>query len=150
MDRALACLPLPEGLLNASRRTIRRMASFRHPTGRAEFDPTRCFRDASGIILSYFEEVMNVVHIPFGLMERRSRERRNFQNTQALEEMTGKKVPTDIRDDFPKGGSEIVQLRFRKVEVVRGAYDRTVPRCTPLRRSRTSERARMIPLQPHH
>lgn len=82
------------------------------------------------------------MHIPFGLMERRSRERRNLQNTQALEDMAGKKVPTGIRDDFPKGGSEIVQLRFRTVEVMRGAYDRTVPHCRPLRRSRTSERVR--------
>lgn len=83
-------------------------------------------------------------------MERRSRERRNSQNTQALEDMTGKKVPTDIRDDFAKGGCEIVQLRFRTVDVMRGTYDRTVTRCAPLRRSRTSERADIIPLQAHH
>ncbi len=151
MDRALACLPharrFPERIQGYNSTYWARFGT--RLGGRILIRPDP-FVNASGVILSYFEEVMNVMHIPFGLMECRSRERRNLQNTQALEDMTGKKVPTDIRDDFPKGGSEIVQLRFRTVEVMRGAYDRTVPRCTPFRRSRISERARIIPLRPHH
>lgn len=94
MDRALACLPLPEGLperIQAYNSTY--TARFGKRLGGRILIRPDPFVNASGVILSYFEQVMNVMHIPFGLMTRRSRERRNLQTTQALEDMTDKKVP---------------------------------------------------------
>ncbi|WP_155774547.1 hypothetical protein [Rhizobium etli] len=91
------------------------------------------------------------MHIPFGLMERSQPETPQSSNTQALEDMTGKKVPTDIADDLPKRGSDIVLLRFRTVGVMRGACGLTVPRCTPVGQIKDSRAgARIIALQPHH
>ncbi|RUX26303.1 Glu/Leu/Phe/Val dehydrogenase [Mesorhizobium sp. M2A.F.Ca.ET.042.01.1.1] len=84
------------------------------------------FVNAGGVIVSYFEWVKNLTHIPFGLMERRRRERRNSQITSAMETMTGKNFPSDMRDDFLEGGSEIDLVRSGLDDVMRGAYDQMV------------------------
>ncbi|WP_051252113.1 Glu/Leu/Phe/Val family dehydrogenase [Rhizobium etli] len=81
------------------------------------------FVNAGGVIVSYFEWVKNLTHIPFGLMERRRRERRNHQITQALETMTGKAFPEEMRDEFLEGGSEIDLVRSGLDDVMRGAYE---------------------------
>ncbi|WP_035831462.1 Glu/Leu/Phe/Val family dehydrogenase [Kaistia adipata] len=82
------------------------------------------FVNAGGVIVSYFEWVKNLTHIPFGLMERRRRERRNAQITSALESMTGKAFPEDMRDEFLEGGSEIDLVRSGLDDVMRGGYER--------------------------
>lgn len=81
------------------------------------------FVNAGGVVVSYFEWVKNITHIPFGLMERRRRERRNHQITHALEVMTDRPFPTDIRDDFLEGGGEIDLVRSGLEDVMRSAYD---------------------------
>lgn len=82
------------------------------------------FVNAGGVIVSYFEWVKNLTHIPFGLMERRRRERRNSQITSALESMTGKAFPEEMRDEFLEGGREIDLVRSGLDDVMRGAYER--------------------------
>ncbi|WP_050816453.1 Glu/Leu/Phe/Val family dehydrogenase [Agrobacterium tumefaciens] len=82
------------------------------------------FVNAGGVVVSYFEWVKNITHIPFGLMERRRRERRNLQLTHALEAMTERPFPTDIRDDFLEGGAEIDLVRSGLEDVMRSAYDK--------------------------
>ncbi len=82
------------------------------------------FVNAGGVVVSYFEWVKNITHIPFGLMERRRRERRNLQLTHALEAMTERPFPADIRDDFLEGGAEIDLVRSGLEDVMRGAYDK--------------------------
>ncbi|ASY61044.1 NAD-specific glutamate dehydrogenase (plasmid) [Sinorhizobium sp. CCBAU 05631] len=49
--------------------------------------------NVGGVVASYFEWARNLTHIPFGLMERRRRERRNHTITSALERITGKEFP---------------------------------------------------------
>lgn len=91
------------------------------------------FVNAGGVIVSYFEWVKNITHIPFGLMERRRRERRNLQITYALEAMTEKSFPAEIRDDFLEGGAEIDLVRSGLEDVMRSAYDNiaNLKRATP-------------------
>jgi len=80
------------------------------------------FVNAGGVIVSYFEWVKNITHIPFGLMERRRGERRSHQLASALEAMTGRAFPAQYRDDFLEGGSEIDLVRSGLDDVMRGAY----------------------------
>ncbi|MBO9126237.1 MULTISPECIES: Glu/Leu/Phe/Val family dehydrogenase [Rhizobium/Agrobacterium group] len=81
------------------------------------------FVNAGGVVVSYFEWVKNITHIPFGLMERRRRERRNLQMTQAMEAMTERAFPADIKDEFLEGGAEIDLVRSGLEDVMRSAYD---------------------------
>ncbi|TIO38192.1 MAG: glutamate dehydrogenase, partial [Mesorhizobium sp.] len=78
--------------------------------------------NAGGVVVSYFEWVKNLTHIPFGLMERRRRERRNQTIAMALERMTGKTFPADMRDEFLEGGAEIDLVRSGLEDVMRGAW----------------------------
>ncbi|MER9108622.1 Glu/Leu/Phe/Val dehydrogenase [Mesorhizobium sp. M0848] len=78
--------------------------------------------NAGGVVVSYFEWVKNLTHIPFGLMERRRRERRNHAIATALERMTGNMFPADMRDEFLEGGAEIDLVRSGLEDVMRGAW----------------------------
>jgi len=80
--------------------------------------------NAGGVAVSYFEWVKNLTHIPFGLMERRRRERRNLSIATALEEMTSKPFPSNMREEFLEGGSEIDLVRSGLEDIMSSAYDR--------------------------
>lgn len=80
--------------------------------------------NAGGVAVSYFEWVKNLTHIPFGLMERRRRERRNLSIATALEEMTSKPFPSHLRNEFLEGGSEIDLVRSGLEDIMRSGYDR--------------------------
>jgi len=80
--------------------------------------------NAGGVVVSYFEWVKNLTHIPFGLMERRRRERRNHAIADALERMTGKAFPEDMREGFLEGGSEIDLVRSGLEDVMRSTWVR--------------------------
>lgn len=80
--------------------------------------------NAGGVVVSYFEWVKNLTHIPFGLMERRRRERRNHAIADALESMTGNPFPADKREGFLDGGSEIDLVRSGLEDVMRSSWNR--------------------------
>ncbi|RUW98174.1 Glu/Leu/Phe/Val dehydrogenase, partial [Mesorhizobium sp. M2A.F.Ca.ET.037.01.1.1] len=80
--------------------------------------------NAGGVVVSYFEWVKNLTHIPFGLMERRRRERRNRTIAEALERMTGNPFPADMRDEFLEGGAEIDLVRSGLEDVMRSTWSR--------------------------
>ncbi|TGU45651.1 Glu/Leu/Phe/Val dehydrogenase [bacterium M00.F.Ca.ET.152.01.1.1] len=80
--------------------------------------------NAGGVVVSYFEWVKNLTHIPFGLMERRRRERRNQAIATALERMTGNPFPADMRDEFLEGGAEIDLVLSGLEDVMRSTWGR--------------------------
>ena len=82
------------------------------------------FVNAGGVVVSYFEWVKNLTHIPFGLMERRRRERRNQSIANALEYMTGREFPEDKLEEFLEGGREVDFVRSGLEDVMRSTYKR--------------------------
>lgn len=80
--------------------------------------------NAGGVVVSYFEWVKNLTHIPFGLMERRRRERRNRTIAEALERMTGSQFPAEMREEFLEGGAEIDLVRSGLEDVMRSTWTR--------------------------
>lgn len=82
------------------------------------------FVNAGGVVVSYFEWVKNLTHIPFGLMERRRHQRYNNVIVQALEQMTEKKVPEDINIQLFQGSSEIELVYSGLEDVMHSAWAR--------------------------
>lgn len=82
------------------------------------------FVNSGGVIVSYFEWVKNLTHIPFGLMDRRSGERNRRVMVDAMESMTERKFPAQERDGFLSGGSELDLVRSGLEDVMISAYDR--------------------------
>ncbi|MEO1281857.1 MAG: Glu/Leu/Phe/Val dehydrogenase [Pseudomonadota bacterium] len=78
--------------------------------------------NAGGVIVSYFEWVKNLTHIPFGLMERRHHETSHRMLASSLESMTGKSFPMDTARDFLEGAREIDLVRSGLDEMMRSAY----------------------------
>ncbi len=78
--------------------------------------------NAGGVIVSYFEWVKNLTHIPFGLMERRHHEASHRILAQSLEGMTGKQFPLDAARGFLEGAREIDLVRSGLDEMMRSAY----------------------------
>lgn len=82
------------------------------------------FVNSGGVIVSYFEWVKNLTHIPFGLMDRRSGERNRRVMVDAMESMTDKPFPSEERSGFLSGGSELDLVRSGLEDVMVSAYDR--------------------------
>ncbi len=78
--------------------------------------------NAGGVIVSYFEWVKNLTHIPFGLMERRHHETSHRMLAHSLETMTGLAFPHDQARVFLDGAREIDLVRSGLDEMMRGAY----------------------------
>lgn len=78
--------------------------------------------NAGGVIVSYFEWVKNLTHIPFGLMERRHHETSHRLLAHSLEKMTGVTFPTESARSFLDGARELDLVRSGLDEMMRGAY----------------------------
>ncbi len=64
------------------------------------------FLNAGGVTVSYFEWLKNLSHVRFGRMGKRFEENVNRQILQAVEELTGKKIPTEIFKQIAHGADE--------------------------------------------
>ena len=73
------------------------------------------YANAGGVVVSYFEWVKNLTHIPFGLMDKRLEQHNNRQISGALGELTGKHIELQNR-------TEIELVRSGLDEMMRAAY----------------------------
>lgn len=78
--------------------------------------------NAGGVTVSYFEWIRNLAHIRFGRMERRYDEMRGQHMAQALESMTGSKLPEIVRDELVRGADELDLVRSGLDDTMRLAY----------------------------
>ena len=78
--------------------------------------------NAGGVVVSYFEWVKNLTHIPFGLMERRHHEASHKILARSLETMTGASFPLETASSFLKGAREIDLVRSGLDDIMRSAY----------------------------
>ena len=78
--------------------------------------------NAGGVIVSYFEWVKNLTHIPFGLMERRHHEASHRILAQSIEQMTGASFPMDAARGFLEGAREVDLVRSGLDDMMRSAY----------------------------
>ncbi len=81
------------------------------------------FANAGGVTVSYFEWVKNLSHIRFGRMQRRQEEARQEMVITALEKMTGKAFPEELRGAFVSGADELTLVRSGLDDTMRGAYN---------------------------
>lgn len=80
------------------------------------------FANAGGVVVSYFEWVKNLTHIPFGLMERRRDETGHQLLARSLEQMTGREFPKEHEREFVKGCREIDLVRSGLDDMMCSAY----------------------------
>ena len=80
------------------------------------------YANAGGVTVSYFEWVKNLSHIRFGRMQRRQEEARQELVIEALEKMTGKNFPDELRGAFVVGADELTLVRSGLDDTMRGAY----------------------------
>jgi glutamate dehydrogenase (NAD(P)+) len=80
------------------------------------------YANAGGVIVSYFEWVKNLTHIPFGLMERRYEATGHCRLAQSLETMTGKAFPLSDDKAFTDGPQEIDLVRSGLAEMMSTAF----------------------------
>ncbi len=80
------------------------------------------FVNAGGVTVSYFEWIRNLAHIRFGRMERRYDEMRGQHMAQALESMTGSKLPDIVRDELVRGADELDLVRSGLDDTMRLSY----------------------------
>ncbi|MBM2847550.1 MAG: glutamate dehydrogenase/leucine dehydrogenase [Anaerolineales bacterium] len=80
------------------------------------------FVNAGGVVVSYFEWIKNLSHIRFGRMDRRLDELRGERIVHALEAMTGKKAPDEIRAELSTGADELALVRSGLDDTMRQAY----------------------------
>ncbi|MEL6310040.1 MAG: Glu/Leu/Phe/Val dehydrogenase [Chloroflexota bacterium] len=78
--------------------------------------------NAGGVTVSYFEWIKNLSHIRFGRLQRRLDEYRADATIQALEEMTGKKVPPALKKDILHGSDEMSMVRSGLDDTMRDGY----------------------------
>lgn len=81
-----------------------------------------CYVNAGGVVVSYFEWIKNLSHIRFGRMERRLDVMRGERIVHALEAVTGKTVPDNVRRDLVAGADELALVRSGLDDTMRNAF----------------------------
>lgn len=80
------------------------------------------YANAGGVTVSYFEWVKNLGHIRFGRLQRRQEERKTTLMVEAIEEMVGKKFPTEVLKDIIAGPTEMDLVRSGLDDTMRLGY----------------------------
>jgi glutamate dehydrogenase (NAD(P)+) len=80
--------------------------------------------NAGGVIVSYFEWVKNLSHMPFGLLDRRLTQRRFIQVTNMVSRVAGRALPSSETRDLTQSGSELDLVRSGLEDMMRAAYAR--------------------------
>lgn len=80
------------------------------------------YANAGGVTVSYFEWVKNLTHIRFGRMQRREVERQNLSIIEAIETMTGKSFPLELRNNVMQGPTELSLVRSGLDDTMRIGY----------------------------
>ncbi len=69
------------------------------------------YANAGGVVVSYFEWVKNLSKIRYGMMQEREEEKRQANIISALETMTEKDIPEELKTEIAKGSTEIDLVR---------------------------------------
>ena len=80
------------------------------------------FVNAGGVTVSYFEWIKNLAHIRFGRLERRLDEMRMQRVIEALEALTGRTVPPQLRRDLSAESDELTLVRSGLEDTMRMAW----------------------------
>ncbi len=80
------------------------------------------YANAGGVTVSYFEWVKNITHMPFGLMQRRQREREQALLVEGLEQVLKVRFAPEHKVAFQTGGEEIDLVRSGLEELMRSTY----------------------------
>jgi glutamate dehydrogenase (NAD(P)+) len=80
------------------------------------------YLNAGGVTVSYFEWIKNLSHIRFGRLDRRHEEIRGNHIINAIEQMTGKPTPTNIREELSYGSDELDLVRSGLDDTMQNAY----------------------------
>ena len=80
------------------------------------------YANSGGVIVSYFEWVKNLSKMRYGLMQEREVEKRSENLVNTLEAMTSSTFPSDFKNDYIKGSSEIDLVRSGLEEKMRQGY----------------------------
>ena len=81
-----------------------------------------CYVNAGGVVVSYFEWIKNLSHIRFGRMDRRLDEMRGERIVRALEALSGKQIPEDVKKGLISGADELALVRSGLDDTMRNAY----------------------------
>ncbi len=79
--------------------------------------------NAGGVVVSYFEWVKNITHLPFGLMDRRQNLSSDTALVAALEEIAGRPLKDNQRIQITRDAKEIDVVRSGLEEIMVRAFD---------------------------
>ena len=80
------------------------------------------YANAGGVTVSYFEWVKNLSHIRFGRLHKRGEENKIINLISSVEEITGRKLNINNRENIIKGSDEIDLVRSGLDDTMRSAY----------------------------
>ncbi len=84
------------------------------------------YANAGGVVVSYFEWVKNLGHMPFGLMERRYHEKGHRMLTTSIERAVGTSIEWTGGERYLAGPTEIDMVRSGLEEIMRRTLSRIV------------------------
>ncbi|TQM90495.1 Glu/Leu/Phe/Val family dehydrogenase [Roseinatronobacter monicus] len=79
--------------------------------------------NAGGVVVSYFEWVKNITHLPFGLMEKRQKLSAGVSMINALEQVAGRTLAEDLRHEIARETQEIDLVRSGLEEIMARAFN---------------------------